>query len=256
MKPQHLVPVFLLALTVPGFASAGTGVTQKGGCGCSHVQKGAPKSAPCGCGATQKHAQKSSGPSCGCGIAQKGSSHAVVQKGYGVHQKSHGVAQKSKGGCSTCCLAVIPAVLNEVDHIVTSTVEHVLSPLFACNSCGVSGKSVSKGCGCNGSSKVGVPGLPPGIQGNPFEDDDLQPPPLPSTEALHRVQRRPIHREVTQATPTAAVVRPAPRALTISVAHPLAQPSAPSQPQATAVIRTVSGESQAPRIPHNPLRAK
>lgn len=248
MKPQHLVPVFILALTLPGYASAGSGPSQKGDCGCSHVQKGSPKSSHCGCGAAQKHTQKSGGSSCGCGSVQKGKGSTVVQKGSGIHQKSHGVSQKSSGGCSTCCLAVIPAVLNGVDHIVTTTVEQVLSPLFACNSCGSSGKSHSKGCGCGGSSKVGLPGIPP----NPFEDDDLQPPPIPSTEALYRVQRRPIHRQVNQSSASVPVERVEPRVLAISIAQPLA----PARPKGAAVISTVSAESQTSLVPYNPLRAK
>lgn len=240
MKLQHLVPVFILALTLPGYASAGSGAAQKGGCGC---------------GTAQKHVSKSGGSSCGCHTAHHGKGHGVVQKGsghlqksHGISQKSHGIAQKSHGGCSTCCLDVIPAVLNGVDHIVTSTVEHVLTTVFACGSCGTSGKSKSKGCDCHGSPKNGLPGVPP----NPFEDDDLQPPPVPSTEALHRIERRPVHRQVTRTNYVAPVVNAEPRALTISTAEPLTR----AKPKAAPVVRTVSAESQATRAPYNPLRAK
>ena len=69
MKPQRLVPMFLLALTLPGYLLAGSGPSQKG-CGCSQAQKVARKT--CGCGATQKHTQKSSTGKCGCGSVQKG----------------------------------------------------------------------------------------------------------------------------------------------------------------------------------------
>jgi len=282
MKPQHLVPLFILALTWPGYASAGFGPSQKGDCGCSHVQKVAQKSAPCkSCGVAQKHTQKSSKSSCGCaqkGHAQKGhyqkapivaqkhgvvQKHCVAQKGVvqkgvvqkGVVQKGivqkgvvqkHGVAQKSKGGCSTCCLSVIPAVLNGVDEIVTNTVGH-MAAMFACNTCGGS-KSKSKGCvSCGGSSKVGLPGIPP----NPFEDDELQAPPVPSTEARIRIQRRPVHRHVMHTT-AAPVVRTEPRVLTISVMQPIK----PSKPPVAPVIRTVSNDEPTSRAPYNPLRGK
>ncbi len=328
MKLHHLVPIFILTLTlVPAYASAG------------HIQKGVvQKSSPCGCGAVQKHSQKSFGSSCGCGSVQKSScgcgsvqksscgcgsvqkgkghviaqksigvyqkshgiaqkshgviqkSHGIAQKSHGVIQKSHGIAQKShgsiqkggfhsksgcsKGGCSTCCIAVIPAVLNGVHHL-TSTVGHVASRLFACDSCGAPVKSKSgcssKGCGCSGSSKVGLPDVP----SNPFEDDDLQPPPLPTTEARRQVERRPIHQQVTrrpihQQVTRAKVVAPAPvvqaepRPLVVAVAAPLEQAApvqqarnlARSKPRVSSDVRTVSADRAEAKIPHNPLRAK
>jgi len=159
MKPQHLFPVFVLALSLPAFGWAGHGPSQKGGCGCSHIQKSSPKGA-CGCGSIQKGhgiVQKGGVHQKSLGIVQKGGvhqkSHGIVQKG-GVHQKSHGIVQKggpvqkhsksscSKGGCSTCCLAVIPAVLNGVDHLVSNTVGHVAA-IFACDACCGTGKSKS-----------------------------------------------------------------------------------------------------------------
>lgn len=305
MKLHHLVPIFLLALTVPGSAWAGS--IQKGVCGCSqksptqkthvqkthvqktHVQKTPVQKTPVQKTHVQKgHTQKSKSSTCGC--TQKGQVHTSVQKGKGVFQKSHGSVQKgvphtkgscSKGGCSTCCLAVIPAVLNGVDHFVTNTVGHVAS-LFACDTCGgsKSGHSKSKGCGCGSGSSPGtvLPGIPP----NPFEDDDLQPPPLPTSEARLRIERRPLHRHVTRtasapvsrvapvfhAAPVshaaqisrAAQVLPAePRTLSISVAAPLKQAAPRPAPQRVAKpappVRTISAQRRSASIPHNPLRA-
>jgi len=255
MKAQHLVPVFILALTLPGYVLAGSGASQKG----SPVQKVAQKSSPCGCGATQKYAQKPPGTRCGFGSVQKGKGHVTAQKGtriiqkfHGIIQKFHGSVQKSKGGSSTCCPSLIPAVVKGVGHILSAT--------FACNTCGSSGKSKSgllsshhgsskSKCYDSGRSfKVGPSGIPP----NPFEDDELQPPRIPSPEADNRIERRPIHRQVIRTSATGPVLRSEPRTLSVSVAQPLTA----AKPKPASVLRIVSAGSRWSLVPHNPLRAK
>ncbi len=287
-------------------SSCGCGSVQKASCGCGSVQKGhgivqkghgviqkGHGIVQKGHGVYQKHGivQKSHGiAQKSHGVVQK--THAVVQKGHAVAQKGHHVAQKghgifqkpayhskshcSKGGCSTCCIPVIPAVLDGVHHL-TSSVGHAAARLFACDTCGKGGKSkagcVSKGCGCGGSSsKVGLPVVPP----NPFVEDELQAPPVPATDAARRTERRPTHRQVihqpvtrrpvprrhvtqrpSQPTPAAPVVQLEPRPLVVTVAAPLQSAARVerSRTQAPAPVRTVSADRRESRVPSNPLRA-
>ena len=289
MKPQHLVPVFILALTLPAYAWAGSGAVIRGAVDISPVQQGARKfrikrqatkspvqkqektsqkqvktSPPCGCWPTQK-VQKSPGRRFGFRSTEKGKfpvekgklPAAIPKDSGGVH-KFRGRVEKSKGGCSKCCFGVIPNVLKGMGELFEAA--------FACDTCGTSDKSTSeksksglfsrraarsksKGCGCGRPTTVGPSDIPP----NPFEDDELQPPPLPSAEANHRIERRPIHRQVTRTTREAVpVVRAEP--LTLSV--PVAQPLRAAKPNPAPVLRAVSAGSRLSSIPYNPLRAK
>ena len=146
MKPQRLVPMFILALTLPGYVWAGSGAAQKGACGCSQTHKVAQKASRCGCGARPKHVQKSPASKCRCGSVQKGKGQPSA-KGPGIIQKKTGSlqkqtssqkssvqkssVQKSKGGCSTCCLDSISAVVvNGLEHVLSGTLQH-LSAAFA-----------------------------------------------------------------------------------------------------------------------------
>jgi len=285
MKPQRLVPMFILALTLPGYVWAGSGAAQKGACGCSQTHKVAQKASRCGCGARPKHVQKSPASKCGCGSVQKGKGQpsakgpGIIQKKTGSLQKQTSVqkssvqkssvqkssvqkssVQKSKGGCSTCCLDSISAVVvNGLEHVLSGTLQH-LSAAFACNSCGNAGKSKSgllslhlsrsksKGCGCSDSLKVAPAGVPP----NPFNDDVLQAPPMLDREASHRIERRPVHRQVFRTRATARVARSEPHTLSISVAKPLTL----AKPKSAITLRVISVNGRSSSLPHNPLRAK
>ena len=281
MKFQRLVPMFLLALTLPGYLLAGSGPSQKG-CGCSHLQKVSRKSSNCGCKATQKPTQKSSTAKCGCGSAQKGKGPAITQKGTGIIQKKYGSTQKpgssqkqtsiqkysiqkhsihkhsihkSSCGCSACCLESIPAVVvNSLEHVLSGTLQHLASA-FACNTCGSKAKSKSglfhsrsksKGCGCSGSSKV----APTKTLPDPFQDDEINGVPTPDMEARIQIERRAVHRPVFRARTTARVVRSEPRTLSISTTQPLTL----GRPIVAPVVRRTGAVSRSSSVPHNPLR--
>ncbi len=286
MKPQRLVPIFILALTLPGYLLAGSGASHRRDCGCAQARKVTQKSSGCGCGARQKIAQKSPASKCGCGFLHTGKGHRSLQKGLGIIRKINGGLQKgsslqkpdssqkdsstqkqsstrkhsagkSKSGCSKCCLRVIPAfVVNGLEHVLSGTLHH-LSSAFACTNCGGKGKSKaglpsfgskSKGCGCSGSSKVPPRKVPP----NPFQDDEVQNPVTPSAEASNRIERRPVHRPVFRTRATTLTVGTAPRILSFSSATPLAE----SEPKSSTVFRTISAVGRASLLPDNPLRVK
>lgn len=295
MKPQRLVPMFILALSFPGYLLAGSGASQKSDCGCSQARKVTQKSSTCGCGATQKHAQKSPAAKCGCGFVHKGKGHGTTQKGTGVIQKRHGSLQKpgnsqkstsvqkntsvqkarstqkntsvqkhaggkSKNcGCSKCCLAVIPAVVvNGLECIVSGTLQH-LSAAFACNSCGNKGKFKS---GLLSLHRRGSKSKSCGCDGSSKVAPTRMPNPFKDDEL--QAPATPAT-EASFRTVRRAIHRPIfrTRATTLSLhSEPrtlpisMAKPLTQSESKSSTVLRAISLESRSSLLPHNPLRAK
>ena len=212
--------------------------------------------------------------SCGCTSRAGSSGFRPASYGAWADYQPPGQYHGGCNSCSSCAPACCDPCCRPLLCIIPNTVQKigcVLDHLMPCRrSCGVSCTSVSCSGGCPSCSSPAM--------GNPFQDDEPLPMPMPPKPAAQETRRQPSMKSTRQVavTPTSEGRMTNKRAATKSVLTRKTQPAeevvsranhaAPAAKKSSFTVKRTSadapidetGTTQTARrstgIPHNPLR--